>query len=110
MKNWIHTPLAATLGGLAQAAKAPWWALLLFGMLYLGYAALRAVFPQESVHRLQWWQDRRALKAGQGQFERSRSSEAPPSKAGPAAPPTAKPWRKRRRNHSAPAPDRERPP
>jgi hypothetical protein len=52
MKNGIYGSLIATLGAIATTAKAPWWALLLFGAGCLGLAALTVVFPQDSRDRL----------------------------------------------------------
>ena len=62
MKRWIYASLIGALDGLAKTANAPWWAVLVFGSLCLGFASLTVVFPQDSRDRLAWWQDRRARK------------------------------------------------
>lgn len=56
--------IAAGLGGVTSVmVGAPRWLTAgLFGCLVLGLitvAVLQAVLPQESVHRLAWWRDRR---------------------------------------------------
>lgn len=45
-----------------RIADAPWWAIFLLCAIWLARDCLRIVFPQESVHRLAWWRDRRASK------------------------------------------------
>ena len=72
MKRWIYAPLIGALDGLAKTANAPWWAVLVFGSLCLGFAALTVVFPQDSHDRLAWWQNRRAQRAARGKCARRR--------------------------------------
>ncbi|MGW6015601.1 hypothetical protein [Streptomyces sp. NPDC055210] len=49
-----------TLTALTTALDSPVWITVVCLALALLVLALNTVFPQDSVHRLQWWQDRRS--------------------------------------------------
>jgi hypothetical protein len=42
-----------------RIAGAPWWAIFVLCAAWFTVAFARAVFPQDSAHRLAWWRDRR---------------------------------------------------
>ena len=43
---------------LIAAAHTPWWALASLIVILVGAGAVRAVFPQDSSDRLEWWRGR----------------------------------------------------
>lgn len=40
----------------------PWWAFCLMSALWVGPEYLRSVIPQESLHKLAWWSERRETR------------------------------------------------
>lgn len=82
-------PSAAVLGSQvgSRAVDAPWWAFCLLTMLGLAAVCLQIVFPQDSVDKLAWWNDRwRTKQRSQCRAERpvTRSGKEMPSSCEPA--------------------------
>lgn len=44
------------------ADRAPWWIVLVSGMLGTLVIGLQSVFPQDSADRLAWWRDHRRYR------------------------------------------------
>lgn len=69
----------ATTATALAAAGAPWWATTVVVAGGTLLAAVQAVFPQESGHRLEWWRDRRRYGFSRRSATRPDRPEGRPS-------------------------------